>query len=224
MATQIGAIQARQVNFRIQSNSDWLDGLLIWQSQAGGTIPGTSNVGNGTANVLAVDPGTALGGHTLSVSAVADGLTYITVSDPAGTVTGRGVVGLPLYAGGVTVRASSGSVAFVAGDTFAIGVLPGPIDITGLRFVLQVRTSKVSAVVLLEADSAPAVGNPMIAVGGAAGTIAMAVPQEILSASRLAQTGAGTYFYDIIAVDPTSGRKVVAFYGTLEFDNGVALI
>lgn len=224
MATQIGAIQARQVNFRIQANADWLDGLLLWQAQAGGTIPGISNVGNGTANVLAIDPGTALGAHTLSVSAVTDGLTYITVSDPAGTVTGQGTVGLPLYASGITVRASPGAVAFAPGDTFAIGVLPGPIDITGLRFVLQVRASKASAVVLLEADSAPEVGNPMIATGGTSGSIAMAVPQEVLNASRLGKLGAGNYFYDIIAVDPTSGRKVVAFYGALEFDNGVTLI
>jgi hypothetical protein len=224
MATQIGAIQPRQVNFRIQGNADWLDGLLVWQAQAGGTIAGAENVGNGTANVLDVDPATALGSHTVSVSSVANGLTYLAVSDPSGAVTGRGTVGLPLYAGGLTLQVAAGSIAFAAGDAFAVGALPGPIDITGLRFVLQVRTAKTSAVVLLEADSAPPIGNPMIATGGSAGSIAMAVPQTVLSASRLAQSGPGLYYYDIIAVDVVSGRKVDAFYGTLRFDNGVTLI
>ncbi len=68
-------------------------------------------------------------------------------------------MGLPLYAAGLTLMVSAatgtGAVAFVPGDTFAVGVLPGPIDITGLRFVLQVRSAKTSAVVLFEADSAP---------------------------------------------------------------------
>ncbi len=63
----------------------------------------------------------------------------------------------------------------------------------------------------------------MIATGGAAGTIGTSVPQEILASSRLAQSGPGLYYHDIIAVDVASGRKVVAFFGTLEFDNGVTL-
>lgn len=192
MASQIGAIQARQIDFRIQGNSDWLDGLLVWQAQSGGTIAGSANVGNGSANVLGIDPGSALGAHTLLVSALGSGLTYITVSDPFGVVTGQGTVGLPLYAGGLTVRASAGSVAFAVGDTFAIGVLPGPVDISGLRFVLQVRIAKTSAVVLFEADSAPASGIPMIATGGAAGSVAMSVPQSVLATSRLAATGPST--------------------------------
>ncbi len=224
MATQIGAIQPRQINFRIQGNADWLDGLLIWQALAGGVIPGSANVGNGTVTVSSVDPSAMLGAHTLGVTSLAGGQTYITSSDPNGSVTGKGAVGLPLYAGGITLSVARGAVAFAAGDSFAIGVLPGPIDITGLRFVLQVRAAKTSAVVLFEADSAPVTGDPMIATGGTAGSIAMAVPQEVLAASRLAQSGSGTYFHDILAVDPASGRKVVAFYGSLEFDNGVTLI
>lgn len=224
MATQIGAIQPRRTNFRIQGNADWLDGLFVWQAQAGGVIAGSANVGTGTANVLAVDPTTALGSHTLSVSAVTSGLTYLTASDPSGTVTGQGTAGLALYAGGLTLRVNGGSVAFAPGDTFAIGVLPGPIDLTGLRFVLQVRAAKTSAVVLLEADSAPATGSPTIATGGPAGTIAMSVGQDVLASTRLAQSGTGTYYYDILAIDIAYGRKVVAFYGSLEFDNGVTLI
>ncbi len=89
MPTQIGAISPRRVGFRIQGNADWLDGLLVWQAIAGGVVSGSQNVGTGTLAVSAVDPTTLLGAHTVSVSSVSGGQTYLTVSDPSGAITGR---------------------------------------------------------------------------------------------------------------------------------------
>ena len=218
MPTQIADIQARRVDFDTYTNADWLDGLMVWKAGAGGVVAGAENVGNGALTVASVDAGTALGHHVVSVTSI-DNLPRITVQAPDGTVTARGVAGLPLYAGGITFTLAQGSTPFAVDDTFAIGVLQTPIDITGLRFVMQARLSRTSANVAFVADSAPG-GSiaPTIAVGGASGVIALAVPRALMAPDRFAP---GTYVHDILAIDPETGRVVPAFFGEISHLHGV---
>ncbi|WP_407529449.1 hypothetical protein [Methylobacterium oryzisoli] len=218
MPTQIVDIQARRVDFDTQSNADWLDGLLLWKAGAGGVVAGATNTGNGALTVASVDAGTALGHHVVSVTSI-DNMPRITVQAPDGSVTARGVAGLPLYAGGITFTLAQGSTPFAVDDTFAIGVLRTPVDITGLRFVLQARLTRTSANVAFVADSAP--GGfiaPTIAAGGTNGTIALAVPRAMMSPDRFAPS---TYVHDILAIDPESGRVVPAFFGEIAHAYGV---
>lgn len=218
MPTQIADIQARRADFDTQSNADWIDGLAVWKAGAGGVVAGAENVGNGALTVASVDAGTALGHHIVSVTST-DNMPRITVQAPDGTVTGRGVAGLPLYAGGITFTLAQGSTPFAVDDTFGIGVLQTPIDITGLRFVMQARLSRTSANVAFVADSAPG-GSiaPTIAVGGASGVIALAVPKDLMAPNQFAP---GAYVHDILAIDPETGRVVPAFYGMIEHVYGV---
>lgn len=218
MPTQIADIQARRVDFDTQTNADWLDGLMLWKAGAGGVVEGAENKGNGALTVASVDPAAALGHHVVSVTSI-DNIPRITVQAPDGTVTARGVAGLPLYAGGITFTLAQGITPFAVDDTFAIGVLPVPIDITGLRFVLQARLSPTSANVAFVADSAPP-GSlaPTIAVDGPNGAIALAVPRALMAPARFAPD---TYRHDILAIDPETGRVVPAFFGEIAHAHGV---
>lgn len=220
MPTQIGSIIPRRIDFRTQTNTDWLDGLLVWTAGAGGVVAGAGNVGNGALVVASVDPGAALGAHIVSITST-DGVTRLTVEAPDGTVTARGVVGLPVYAAGIRFTLSAGSTPFAIDDTFAIGVLPVSVDVTGLRFVMDARLTAQTANVALRADSAPEAGTPTIATGGTGGTIGMVVPASRMDASVFAPA---VYVYDIIAVDPETGRKTPVFYGSIEHVYGATLI
>jgi len=217
MPTNILDIQPREQNFRTQANADWLDGLLIWQAGAGGVVAGAANAGNGALTVASVAASTALGAHIVTVTSL-DGVPRITAQDPAGNVTARGVVGLPLFAGGVIFTVSSGSKAFAVGDTFAVGVLPVPIDIAGIQFDLQLRSAKTAANVRLTATSRPTEPSipATIAVGTQGGQIALRVLSPALSPDKLPVE---TYVYDIIA--SADGLKVPAFFGTVEHVAGV---
>lgn len=218
MPSNIFAIQPREINFRTQTNADWLDALVVWQSAQGGVLAGAQNAGNGALIVNAIAPQAAIGHHIVSISSL-DGIPRITVQAPDGTVTGAGVVGLPLLAGNISVTLTSGSVPFAIGDTFAVEVLQGPVDITGLTFTLQVRTSRNSANVVLSASSAPSDGStPTILVGSAGGQVAIRKLQPSMQRSVFAP---GAYVYDILAADPVASRIVQAFFGTIEHVDGV---
>lgn len=217
MSTGILDIQPREINFRTQTNADWLDGLLIWQAGSGGVVPGPANAGSGALTIASVASATALGAHTVTVTST-DGMPRITVQDPGGTVTATGVVGLPLYAGGITFTLASGTPPLKAGDAFAIGILPVPLDITGLQFELHARLTPTSANVVLSAASNPAPGAmPTIATGGADGTIGMQVLRTALSRAAFPP---GLYVYDILAIDPIADRRVTAFFGTIRHVDG----
>lgn len=221
MPTNILSIQPRKADFRTQANADWLDGLAIWQAGAGGVVAGASNAGNGSLVISSVAPQALLGHHVVSVTSV-DGLPRITVQSPQGTVTGQGVVGLPIFAGGITFTLGAGSLAFAVDDTFAISVLPVPVDITGLTFTMHVRLSSNSANVILSASSAPASGGvPTIAAGTTGGQIAMRVLRAAMARDVFPPN---TYVYDILATDPDAGLTVPTFFGTIEHVDGVTLL
>lgn len=217
----LALIQPQRVDFDTTQITDWLDGLpVIGTPGAGGTLAGAGNVGTGSIGVLTVGPGAAYGAHVVAVTAIADGLTRISVTAPDGTLTGQGVAGLPLIASGITVLVTPGATAFAVGDNFAVAVVPAPVDISGLIFDLDARVTQGAASVALQATSDGA--NPTIANGGASGTIAMAVPRDP-TLKRLPVRPEG-YPYAITATDPVTGLKVPAFYGLIHHTANAAQI
>ena len=209
--SNLALIQPQRVDFDTTQITDWLDGLpMIGTPGFGGSVTGAVNVGNGTLTVPAVGAGTACGAHVVAVTAIAGGLTRISVTDPAGIITGQGVAGVPLYAGGITLLLTPGTTAFAVGDSFAIAVVPAAVDITGLVFDLDARVSMGAASIALQATSGGS--NPTIANGGPLGTIAMAVPRATMAGAPVKPDG---YPYGIAATDPATGLKVPAFYGLI---------
>lgn len=218
MPSNIFAIQPRRVNFRTQTNADWLDGLVVWQAGQGGVVAGATNAGNGPLVVNAVAPQTAIGHHIVAVTSL-DGIPRMTVQGPDGAVTATGVVGLPLYAAGLSLTISSGTIPFAIDDTFAVEVLQVPIDITGLTFTLQARQTALSANVALTASSAPADGSlPTIVTGTTGGQVALRKSRASMSRAAFPP---GNYVHDILASDPVAGLTVPAFFGTIEHLDGV---
>ncbi|MCJ2102467.1 hypothetical protein [Methylobacterium sp. E-046] len=209
--SNLALIQPQRVDFDTTQGTDWLDGLpMIGTPGFAGSLAGSGNVGNGSLTVPGVAPGAALGAHVAAVTAIGGGLTYICVTDPSGTVTAQGVAGVPLYAGGITLLLTPGAIPFAIGDSFAIGVVPQAIDITGLRFDLDARASVGAATIALQASSGGA--NPAIANGGALGTIAMVVTRAAMARLPVKSEG---YAYGITATDPATGLAVPAFYGLI---------
>lgn len=221
MTTNIAAIQAQPLDFRLQGNTDWIDGLpVVSQAGSAGVVHGALNTGNGALTVATVNPATSLGAHVVTVTSIQDGLTLITTQDPAGNVTARGVVGAAVYADGITFTLAAGSTPFALNDSYAISILALPIDLTGLTFALQVRASPASATVLLAASSGSIGGAAaMIAVAPTAGAIAMNVPKAVMGRLPI-----GEYVYDLLATDPVAGRTVVVFYGTITHAAGVTAL
>ncbi|MGF6252916.1 hypothetical protein ABID82_007322, partial [Methylobacterium sp. PvP062] len=207
----IQLIQPQRVDFDTTQATDWLDGLpLIGSPAAGGTLAGDANVGNGAITVADVQPGAVYGAHVVAVTAIASGLTRISVTDPYGLVTGQGVVGAPLYAGGITISLAQGATPFGVGDSFAIAVVPQPVDLTGLVFDLDARQAVGAATIALQATSGGA--NPSIANGGPLGVIAMAVARTPMARLPVKPEG---YPYGITATDPATGLRVPTFYGLI---------
>lgn len=210
--SNLALIQPQRVDFDTQQTCDWLDGLpLIGTPGLGGTAVGAANVGNGALTVAAVAAGTALGAHLVAVTGISGGFTQISVTGPDGAVTGQGVVGLQLYAGGLSFTLAQGATPFAVGDSFAIAVQPVAIDLTGLRFDLDSRVAQGAQTYALQASTADA--SPTIVNGGTSGVIAMRVPRATMA--RCAVAPAAGYPYSILATDPATGLTVTAFYGLI---------
>lgn len=211
--SNLALIQPRPITFRTSQNTDWLDGLpIISRPGQGGIVAGSSNVGNGALVVASVAAGAKRGVHLVAVTSVSGGLTRFTVSDPAGVVTAQGVAGAQSYAGGLLLSLSIGATPFAVGDTFAVSVLPVPLDISGLTFALDARAAKGSATVMLQAFSAPEDGStPTIVAGTTGGNIAMRVLRAVM-----ARCPPSTYPFDLLATDPATGLTVTAFYGLIK--------
>lgn len=218
--SNLALIQPQPADFDTTQITDWLDGLpLIGTPSLGGSLAGAANVGNGALAVASVAAGTAYGAHVVAVTSIAAGLTRISVTDPEGTVTASGVVGLPLYAAGISLTLAQGATPFAVGDSFAIGVVPVPLDLTGLRFDLDARVSVGAASIAIQASTAGT--SPTIASGGPAGTLAMTVPRATMARVPIKPEG---YPYAITATDPVTGQTVPAFYGLIHHTANAAQI
>ncbi|SFT11868.1 hypothetical protein [Methylobacterium sp. yr668] len=209
--SNLALIQPQRVDFDTTQATDWLDGLpMIGTPGLGGMVAGAANIGNGALTVASIAAGTTYGAHVVAVTAVAGGLAYISATDPNGIATGQGVVGVPLYAAGINLLLTPGATAFAVGDSFAIAVVPQPVDLTGLVFDLDARQSVGEATIALQATSGGL--SPAIANGGPLGVIAMAVARATMA--RLPVKAEG-YPYGITATDPATGLRVPAFYGLI---------
>ncbi|SDA12851.1 hypothetical protein SAMN02799622_00830 [Methylobacterium sp. UNC378MF] len=201
-------IQPQPVDFETQQTCDWLDPLpVIGQAGLGGIAAASTNIGTGTLTVASIVGGTPLGAYRVTVI-TAGALAQFSVADPNGALIAQGATGVPLYAGGITLTVTQGATPFAVGDSFAVGVLPAPVDLSGLRFDLDCRAGLGSATFALQASTADA--TPTIINGGTSGVIAM----RVLKAA-LARCPTGTYPYSILATDPATGLTVPAFYGTI---------
>lgn len=224
MPTNIGAIKPRQRDFRTQANADWYDGLPIVCAGNGGIEPGSANIGNGALVISAIDPDVPFGAHVITVSA-AGAIARYTVESPDGNVSGAGVTGLPIYAGGITMALSQGTVPFALGDVFAISILPTPVDTSGLNFIIQARDTVLNANVALYGTSDTSNPNTVQQVtnSGATGIVGLAFDHDSQSWQNFSPK-ATPYLYDVIAIDPETGRVAVAYYGAITHEHGVSLI
>lgn len=219
--SNLALIQPQRVDFDTCQTCDWLDGLpVVGQPGAAGELAGAGNVGNGGIAVSAVSAATALGVHVAAITGISGGFTHISVTDPAGTITGQGVVGLPLSAGGIALTLTQGATPFAVGDAFAVAVLPSPVDLTGLVFTLDARQAVGAATIALAASSAPADGSAATIVnGGAAGTLAVRLLKAAMS-----RIPPGAYPYQILATDPATGLCVPAYVGVIHHVAVAALL
>lgn len=218
--SNLSLIQPQRVDFDTSQIFDWLDGLpMIGVPGLGGTLAGTSNVGNGTIAVASVGSNAAYSACFVRVTAIASGQTCLAVVDSANTPIAFGVVGLPVYAAGITFTVTQGATAFAVGDAFAISVVRVPLDISALQFDLDARDTIGAPSVALDASSGgPA---PTIINGGASGVLAMAVPRVRMARCAVKLTG---YPYVITASDVATGLKVPAFVGTIYHAANAVLI
>ena len=75
-----------------------------------------------------------------------------------------------------------------------------PIDLTGFTAAMQVRDKAEASVFVLELTT----GNTMIALGGAAGTIVLAV-----DAADMINVPAGRYVYDLELYDGANTKRLI---------------
>lgn len=217
--TNILSIIPRRQDIRTQTNVDWTDGFPIYGAGTPGVIRGVGMVGNGSLTVSSTDPLTPLGPYVVTISTVGT-FTGVVVTDPAGSVIGHGLVGQSFAAGGFVLRLTQGTTAFALGDAFAIQPVPVPLDISGIAWALQVRTSPDAAAVAFAASSAPEDGSePTILTDDAGGVAGLLVPYAAMARERFAP---GAYAYDLIAI--AEKRRVLAYYGALTHVEGVAYL
>ncbi|MGX9981991.1 hypothetical protein [Methylobacterium fujisawaense] len=210
--TNLTLIQPQAVNFRTAQSVDWLDSFpIIGRAGAGGVVPGTGNVGTGSLVLSGVAAGTQRGAHVCTVTGIKGGQTYLSVADPDGDVTGQGVVGLPLTAGGLALTVNQGATPFSVGDTFAVGVLTVPLDITGIVFRLAAMLNTGSRTIVLAAASAYDDGSvPTMGAGTVDGALGMQLRQ-----AAMARCAVGDFPYAVTGTDPDTGLTVPVFLGTI---------
>ncbi|MFY9293373.1 MAG: hypothetical protein WAP03_22130 [Methylorubrum rhodinum] len=204
-------IPLQAASFRTSQVTDWLDGLpLVAVAGSAGIVAGIDNRGNGGVTIASIAPTTEPGAHVATVAGIKGGQTYVTVTDPRGGVTEEGVVGLPLDAAGIVFTLAQGSTPFAVGDTFALAILPAPLDVTPFVFELRATLDSRSLTVMLQASSAPPDGATPTILTGTGGTVAMRLLRPAMS-----RCPPGDYPYALIATDPTTGLSAPAFVGTI---------
>jgi uncharacterized protein YidB (DUF937 family) len=219
MPTRILSIQPRRQDLRTSASEDWTDPFPLYEAGPAAVIVGSQNAGNGSLSVLAVDAYTVIGPHRVTVEGV-DGVTTYSVTDPSGTILGRGLAGAAARIGGLTVSLAPGSVPFAIGDAFGIQPVAQLLDDTGIDYVLQVRQTQTSPVVALEATSRSDNGTlRTLAPGAGSGVPTLIVPHTMMSPARLQP---GLYVYELLAL--ADGRRKTAYYGNLEHVDGVAYL
>lgn len=212
MATRILEIPqtAEPLNFETRTNTSWIDAfaIVIAGDAAGYGVPG--NAGAATITVSAVAPQATLGSHVVRIIEDVGLVQRFTVTDPVGALTGIGTIGATMLAGGITFTLVANADRPAVGDTFVIGVLPRPLDLTGIEFDLMARRYA-GGPVLLTATTRTM--PPTIVNGGTGGQIAMRVSEAVMQA-----LAPDTYTYDLVA--SADDRRVLVRSGVIAHVQG----
>ncbi|KMO33917.1 hypothetical protein VQ02_19995 [Methylobacterium variabile] len=219
MPTRILSIQPRRQDIRTSASEDWTDVFPLYQAGPAAVVAGAGNAGNGALTVSAVGAYVTIGPHVVAV-VEAGALVVFSVTDPAGTILGRGLAGTTVQVGGLSLTLSPGSQPFAAGDAWGVQPSAPLIDDTGIDYVLQVRSSQTSPVVTLEATSQPPGGTlQTLRPGAGTGLPSLIVPYTMMSPARFPP---GPYVYELLAL--ADGRRKSAYFGNLEHVDGVAYL
>ncbi|WP_449411102.1 hypothetical protein [Methylobacterium komagatae] len=211
MPTNLLSLPLLAVAVETATNESWRDAVAFAVAGTVTYTPTIGNTGNGTITYLTVTAGSPIGDYTLTLT----GTMQYRFTDPDGYVIGAGVIGQPFSASGVSLALNAGTVPFVSGDSFTITVLPEPIDITGIRFVMQMRAANVSAQGLSTNTSA----SPQVLVqgdtddgtminGGSGGVLGLAIPHDVMANVPLTMTDA-PHLFDIVGIADGDQRRCV---------------
>ncbi|AWB21251.1 hypothetical protein DA075_10290 [Methylobacterium currus] len=213
-------IQPRRQDLQTSASADWTDAFPLVQAGPAAVVAGIGNRGDGPLAVTAVAPYTELGPHVVTVTSAAGGVFLFGVTDPGGTLVGRGMAGATVTVAGLTLSLTPGSTPFQVGDAWGVQPTPQLIDDTGIDYVLQVRQSQTSPVVTLEATSRPPGGTLQTLIPGAGS----GVPTLLVLAPMMAPTRfpPGPYVYELLAL--ADGRRKSVYFGNLEHVDGVAYL
>ncbi len=204
--TSILQLPLLQVAIETATNEDWRDGIAFATASEAEMYAAPGNTGTATLTALSVQPGASVGVHAVAMSDAAN----FQVSDPDGFVLGSGVVGVPFSRSGLSFTLQSSGAAFVGGDTLYIAVLPGPIDLTGLTFRLQIRTAPEQTRLFMDVSTAAGT----IINGGVSGVLGLSVESAVMSGLP-----PGAYVFDIVASGDGVDRRCVT--GTINHVTGV---
>lgn len=220
MPTSILSIQPRRQDIRTSASEDWTDAFPLVQAGPAAIVAGAENRGNGTLVVSAVATYAELGPHLVTVTSAVGGVFLFSVAGPGGAMIGRGMAGVTVTVGGLTLSLTAGSVPFVAGDSWGVQPTAQVIDDTGIDYVLQVRQSQTSPVVMLEATSRASGGTLQTLIPGrGTGVPTLLVLAPMMAPSRFPP---GAYVYELLAL--ADGRRKSAYFGNLVHVDGVAYL
>lgn len=196
----------------IETTEDWRDSFAFIGASSPVAVAQTGNAGDGTVNNLTADVGSPIGTFILQITAVGFPVTRFSVSDMNGNILGTGTVGVPCNMQGIKFTVTQGLTPFAAGDVHAIGILPGPVDLSGVGFFLAVRDTPQNPNTLLTASSA----DGSLIVDAPNGVIGINIPQ---AGRKLTPK---TYCFDVLATSGSIRRVVVNSASTLTVSAGVA--
>jgi hypothetical protein len=183
--TNIALLPLLQATVNLTTNADWADSLIFtnaaaqYVSAAAVGAPGTGYTngtqtltpvgGSGTPALISV---TVANGNVVAVNGIAVPGSYA----------------LPPAASNAPTSGGGGS-----GATLNLTLASSPIDLTGISFHCQVRTSAGSSSVVLDMSTT----NGLLVSGGTNGILSFAVPAATLQATPAFQ--AGSYVADVLA-------------------------
>ena len=220
MPTNILLIQPRRQDLRTSTTEDWTDAFPLVRAGPAAVVAGISNQGDGSLVVSDVAAYAELGPHLVTVTSAVSGVFLFSVSEPGGSLIGRGMAGATVTVGGLTLTLTPGSRPFAVGDSWGVQPSNPLIDDTGIDYLLHVRQSQTSPVVTLEATSRPPGGTLQTLIpGGGSGVPTLLVLASAMSPSRFPP---GSYVYELLAL--ADGRRKSAYFGNLEHVAGVAYL
>jgi hypothetical protein len=130
--------------------------------------------------------------------------TQFSLTDPDGYLIGTGVVNVPFMGSGVSLTLLPGTSPFVAGDIITLNVLPQPIDLTGIRFVMQMRTATPSAQILVSADT----NDGTLVNGGTSGVLGLAIVASTMATVPISPDNT-PHVLDVLAIADGDQRQCI---------------